>query len=747
MKKILSIMLSSLFVLTLFASCFDLHEASASSSSGYADSVWLEKRLGSIPDGVTVGIGDAVGVDMSRFEDDGYLIRSKDGEVVVCGKTEVGLDMAVRKYAKAYENGQGASLNVVYHEGERIESLTVAGRDIADYRIVMKNNGNEIHTVAASELQKYIEKACGDVLEITDSMGEHNIVIEQITVDDARFAELGDESFVIEVRENGDVYITGGRYRGCLYGVYDFLEEYLGYVFWYDYDLTCAAETNEIGEQPPLYPGYVGAEIEYVPEADHVDIPAGTYHTETPSFEYRRLAHDPSVQFGTNYRYKYRSNRDGLLGEGVGLHANHGVMKYNHLFVDFTGRNDENLCYSNEDNIQITIDYFEEQIRSKMDAGQKVGVDIVDVDVGHADTSVFCKCKTCQALYKKDGLYTGAILNYTNRVAEALAEDISPEIYVNMFAYNGTTMPPKVTMPRENVSVSYCFFPDPDKYPCYAHSIDGKDCEGQDLTNGGGFRIDNPAYAKEFERWCEITSRVFVWYYPGSWYFTPFSQTLYKNTLRDVKYLKECGVYGFYACPSYRTPDDAIIEAILPRLQWNCDITDAELENMVMDYMRFMYGDAAEYIYEWTQMLYSANRGSCWDTSVTYVTERLNFNYFLDNFDKIVGLFDEAISEAGSYLEECRIRQRAAYAYYPCLVTNYTPMYVKGTDEERALYLERWDTFDEAAKFFRISFGSYCCPDKPIFDFDITKKNPIDLSIPPVHPHWFEKWEAENFTE
>lgn len=41
-----------------------------------------------------------------------------------------GLDLAVRKYAKAAETSSVSELDEVYHEGERIKKLTVAGCDI-----------------------------------------------------------------------------------------------------------------------------------------------------------------------------------------------------------------------------------------------------------------------------------------------------------------------------------------------------------------------------------------------------------------------------------------------------------------------------------------------------------------------------------------------------------------------------------------------------------------------------------------
>lgn len=45
------------------------------------------------------------GIDMTDFENDGYILRTEGGSVTVAGKTETGLDLAVRRYANAGRGG------------------------------------------------------------------------------------------------------------------------------------------------------------------------------------------------------------------------------------------------------------------------------------------------------------------------------------------------------------------------------------------------------------------------------------------------------------------------------------------------------------------------------------------------------------------------------------------------------------------------------------------------------------------
>ena len=70
---------------------------SSSEADTYAS--WLTKRLGdSLENSVYLALGNDSGIDLSNFENDGYVIRTDGASTVIAGKTASGLDMAVRKY-------------------------------------------------------------------------------------------------------------------------------------------------------------------------------------------------------------------------------------------------------------------------------------------------------------------------------------------------------------------------------------------------------------------------------------------------------------------------------------------------------------------------------------------------------------------------------------------------------------------------------------------------------------------------
>ena len=141
---------------------------------------------------------------------------------------------------------------------KRVGKLTIAGNDISEYVIIRSEEADVCVKHAADELKAYIEKTVGAQLEITGEKGSHTRVIE-LVVDES--GGHGVEGFTIAV-ENGNLFITGGTKRGCLYGVYEFLESYVGWRFMPEY-------------------------VEYLYEAESVDVPEGTKDTQQAIFEER----------------------------------------------------------------------------------------------------------------------------------------------------------------------------------------------------------------------------------------------------------------------------------------------------------------------------------------------------------------------------------------------------------------------------------------------------------------------------
>ena len=103
MKRLISLALCCVIAASTFASCAQTpaknYSPKITVSSSEADTYasWLTNRLGdSLENSVYLALGNDSGIDLSNFENDGYVIRTDGASAVIAGKTATGLDMAVR---------------------------------------------------------------------------------------------------------------------------------------------------------------------------------------------------------------------------------------------------------------------------------------------------------------------------------------------------------------------------------------------------------------------------------------------------------------------------------------------------------------------------------------------------------------------------------------------------------------------------------------------------------------------------
>ena len=107
-------------------------------------------------------------------------------------------------------------------------------------------------------------------------------------------------------------------------------------------------------------------------------------------------------------------------------------------------------------------------------SGLEIGKEFTAVDVAQPDSSDFCKCKNCMNAIAAERANSAPVLYFTNIMADVMAEKF-PGLWVSMLAYWGTSDPPKKTVPRDNVNVSYCFYNDINKLVCGNHSLNGEE--------------------------------------------------------------------------------------------------------------------------------------------------------------------------------------------------------------------------------------------------------------------------------
>ena len=696
MKRFISLALCALMLVSALESCAPAKSDSQSSSEDETAkyTAYLEEHLESTPERKPASLvietaenSEAYGVDMTEFSDDGYLTRAEYGEVVILGKTGAGLDRAVRDYVK---NGNPDDYFTVYGEGYRVKKLTIAGNDISEYAVIRDDNADECNTFASSELVSYIEKTCGAVLpEYTAS--EYAAASDKpqrtikLTVD---YPALGDEAFRIEIGADGNLTVAGGRYRGCMYGVYDLLED-IGWRF--------VADSVDIAE------GNKNDIIEYLYESEHVDLTAALNRTEAPSLKNRGFGgpfihhEDYGVKRKTNYLMENRHGGyvffSGKMyakgGYGMSEVANHGLMgvDYRGLYagIDIEGTQP---CYNDEDILECIEAYVRGSIDGRLALGYEIGREITAVDVAQWDGQSFCSCPDCRKVYNEEGGNCGSVLRMTNRMAALVAEEY-PGVNVKMLAYAGTNTPPKKTVPLSNVEISYCIYVDGNHFACSNHCISGEECEP---FSG----ISNVFWAENLEKWIDLCGgdKINIWYYPFTAYASVFESPIYYVLYEDIRYLVSKDISGVYVCSS--TSDGLINHALstylCSALAWDADMTREEYSALIEEYCNIVYGDAGENIFYYIQTCEkAANMTGCWCAfSKNQLTSKVDRDYMANSFDTLWTLYREALILADTEHQAEAVERYMAGMMFICIAFTYDDRYTNGTEENRAVIAERY---------------------------------------------------------
>ena len=342
MKKFLSLVLAAACMpMMLLASCASggagaySPKITVASSDAEDSAEFLTDRLGDkLTDNVYLAVGSdtANGIDMTDFENDGYVLRTVgDKSVVIVGKSADGLDLGVRRYANSVDDGKDEYFDVAYHEGYRIENFTLAGTDIAEYSIEYPAEHNENMLFAVSELQRLVKKACGAELSASEGITKKAHAIEFRHSTDAELKFDGYRYFF----EGERLVIEGAVKRGCMYGVWRFLQKECGWtsLIYGDSDLL---------------------------EAEHLDVPATASRQETPVFSYLNMYWNGWGSYNDDKGYPNTvQNSYGIMPQCC-----HGLYRFSE--VNVMGKQ---ICYTDEDIYELCRD----NIRSYTWRDQELG--------------------------------------------------------------------------------------------------------------------------------------------------------------------------------------------------------------------------------------------------------------------------------------------------------------------------------------------------------------------------------------
>ncbi len=571
--------------------------------------------------------------------------------------------------------------------------IRIGNYNIKHFSIVVTNGDNPNMVFAAEELRKYVKQAAGYELPIkSENVGTYRIVLRE---DEG--GSLGDEGFAITV--DGTVLtVMGGAKRGIMYGVYEILEEYLGYRF-YGWGHT------------QLY------------EKVNADIPDGTVNRQVPDTSYRSMGTQP---FGNDYvesttvkrKVNGSSGTPALNNEkyGYGIERLWANAHSFNVFIpsmpdmpcltDLPPEEEMELYYSDEfwNNLEFysaePIYAFEECVanmvlilQQRLSWGYSIGKEITEISCSYNWTNMYCPCSTCKALYNEEGSYSAHLCDFVNLVSEVIHSRY-PDLQFITNAYATVRIPPKTKSLNDDIILLYCW------NGCASHPIGTDECEGCGKTGLNGCNAIEEA---NYLGWLEHCNKTYVWYYPTNIYYMlsplPNVFTLYQN----FKWLIEHDCIGFYVQGTAGDAFEGLISYLMSEMMWDKDITYEQYCDMVKEYMLYYYGEGWENIYRYAEMMEeSAHLQGCFMNDYDYPLTMYNAQYQIDHFDEQMALFDAALEAAGSDWQKENIIRLSAHVKFLYYAAAYESVYVNGNAEQREEYEEGYRAWYDLVNEYNI---------------------------------------------
>lgn len=432
---------------------------------------------------------------------------------------------------------------------------------IPQYQIVVAQDATPVELKAASEFQRYLEMITGVKLKIVDETANQSSR-EIIIGYSGRFPASGisrsldPDGFEIKIHRPM-ISIAGGSHKGTLYGVYEFFEKYLRCRFW--------------------APG-----TESIPRMSEIMLPMGD-GVVNPAFRFREVHYAGTDD--QDFADKMRLDRHAWKGGenwGMWVHTMFTLVppeKYFDSHPEYYSlmggkRAKTQLCLTNPDVLQITIDELKKRMLDNPDAKYW--------SVSQMDTYGSCECTACtgtltgsrgEVLPHGQGAVTPSdqMIAFVNKVAAAF-----PDKVISTLAYQYTRAAPKHVKPAPNVNIMLCTI-ECDRSRPLEHD-----------TAAGSFVAD-------LKDWSAIADDILVWDYVIQFtnMLAPFPNLpVLQPNIQLFKKYRVSSVFE-QGCRGTYSENQELRQYLLAKLLWNPDVNVDSLTNQ---FLKGYYGAAGPFI-------------------------------------------------------------------------------------------------------------------------------------------------------
>ncbi len=334
-------------------------------------------------------------------------------------------------------------------------SLELAHNGKTEYIIVQSTHATPAEHFAAQDLRAFLKKATGAEFAIVPETNRP-LPAKAIYVGWTAYAaqcvplaSLGEEEWVVQTR-GCNLVLTGGRPRGTLYAVYEFLEQQVG-CRWLD----------EVTEIVPAKPDLKLEPLDVRGKPAFWDRKIYT-STEGPLTDLFNVRNKDTRQTGAKYGYGVHY---GSPSETHTLHYYAKAWPTNHPleYLAMTehgerpralnSRGPGQVCLTHPEVRRLMLDTLRGYIAADREKAAKTGAPPPRIyAIESNDNPLSCQCPACKAFSEREAANAGPFLDMVNFLADGVREAY-PDVLVDTFAYLQTLAFPKTVRPQENVLI------------------------------------------------------------------------------------------------------------------------------------------------------------------------------------------------------------------------------------------------------------------------------------------------------
>ena len=467
----------------------------------------------------------------------------------------------------------------------------------SDYKIVIPLEATTTETVAAEELQLFIEKSTGCTLsivrdnEIGDASGGSYLSVGKTTLLEARTEIVLDYSVMHDCGPSiktidDDVYMCGAEQTGTLYSVYKFLYYEIGFVA---YALDCVKF-----DYYPTELKLLNFDYNYLPTIDVMTTAAKEYlHTADTREGQLNAMRMYMLPWGIEESYTLEGKEYTMFCHTM----NYIVSEARYADIHPEWFNNGQPCLTNPEYIEeFTKNFLELYV---------IPYDNPYIMFGGNDNNGYCTCDNCKKEYELHGGTGGAFVRFANTVAAKvenyLAENqINKEIRIVIMAYAGYNMAPVVENPDGSISPVdesvICDSEGPVKvgvdcsflHMCLSHSLDDEEC------------TINQYYNLSYKGWDVLTDYLTIYRYTTHYQQPKFFFNDYWALSDDVNALKEHDTRWVYDAGKFRQPLNAMRFYVRRQMMWD---NGQSVEALIDEFIEEYYGVASPYVKEYFEAL------------------------------------------------------------------------------------------------------------------------------------------------